>query len=260
MTDFTPEQECAIETIESNISVSAGAGSGKTRVLVERFVNIIAKEKAAADGILAITFTRKAAKEMRERVRAKLNVLIKDTMSDRLFWQKQLILLERAQISTIDSFCSRLLRDNPVEAQIDPAFVTTEEFDLNDFYYEESLAYMKKLLQNKDSDLQKLLNEYGRSKLQEMVNSLIENLHLLIEKNDLSNLYTDALGQEIADVQKQVLLNIEFLMSMRETIKGKHREELDAISANLKTVKEAVEECNVEVLNKYLMSLSARNK
>ena len=91
MTDFTPEQECAIETIESNISVSAGAGSGKTRVLVERFVNIIAKEKAAADGILAITFTRKAAKEMRERVRAKLNVLIKDTMSDRLFWQKQLI-------------------------------------------------------------------------------------------------------------------------------------------------------------------------
>ena len=260
MTDFTPEQECAIETIESNISVSAGAGSGKTRVLVERFVNIIAKEKAAADGILAITFTRKAAKEMRERVRAKLNVLIKDTMSDRLFWQKQLILLERAQISTIDSFCSRLLRDNPVEAQIDPAFVTTEEFDLNDFYYEESLAYMKKLLQNKDSDLQKLLNEYGRSKLQEMVNSLIENLHLLIEKNDLSNLYTDALGQEIADVQKQVLLNIEFLMSMRETIKGKHREELDAISANLKTVKEAVEECNVELLNKYLMSLSARNK
>ena len=62
MTDFTPAQECAIETIENNISVSAGAGSGKTRVLVERFVNIIAKEKAAADGILAITFTRKAAK------------------------------------------------------------------------------------------------------------------------------------------------------------------------------------------------------
>ena len=140
MSDFTPEQKCAIETIESNISVSAGAGSGKTRVLVERFVNIIAKQKAAADGILAITFTRKAAKEMRERVRAKLNILIKDSMGDRLFWQKQLMLLDRAQISTIDSFCSRLLRDNPVEAQVDPAFVTTEEFDLNDFYYEESLA------------------------------------------------------------------------------------------------------------------------
>jgi len=260
MSDFTPEQKCAIETIDSNISVSAGAGSGKTRVLVERFVNIIAKQKAAADGILAITFTRKAAKEMRERVRAKLNILIKDSMGDRLFWQKQLMLLDRAQISTIDSFCSRLLRDNPVEAQVDPAFVTTEEFDLNDFYYEESLAYMKKLLQNKDSAFQKLLDEYGRAKLQEMVNSLIENLHLLIEKKDLSKPYIEALGEEIAKTQKQILLNIESLMSMRETIKGKHREELDAIAANLKIVKEAVETCNLEILNSFLMSLSARNK
>ncbi len=260
MIDFTPEQKCAIETIESNISVSAGAGSGKTRVLVERFVNIIAKQKASADGILAITFTRKAAKEMRERVRAKLNTLIKDSVSDQIFWQKQLILLDRAQISTIDSFCSRLLRDNPVEAQVDPAFVTTEEFDLNDFHHEESLAYMKKLLQNKDSDFQKLLSEYGRAKLQEMVNSLIENLHLLIEKKDLLKPYVEDLGEEIEETQKQLLLNIEILMSLRETVKGKHREELDAISANLKIVKEAVEDCNVEILYSFLMSLSARNK
>ena len=260
MSDFTPAQKCAIETIESNISVSAGAGSGKTRVLVERFVNIIAKQKAAADGILAITFTRKAAKEMRERVRAKLNVLIKDSRGERLFWQNQLMLLERAQISTIDSFCSRLLRDNPVEAQVDPAFVTTEEFDLNDFYYEESLAYMKKLLQNKDTDLQKLLNEYGRAKLEEMMNSLVENLHLLVEKKDLSKPYIDALGEEIVQTQKQIMLNIELLMSIRETIKGKHREELDAISAHLEIVKEAVQTCNIEILSLYLTSLSARNK
>lgn len=67
MTDFTPEQECAIETIESNISVSAGAGSGKTRVLVERFVNIIAKEKQLRMGYwqspLRVRPQRKCVKE-----------------------------------------------------------------------------------------------------------------------------------------------------------------------------------------------------
>ncbi|MGE4588748.1 MAG: UvrD-helicase domain-containing protein [Acidaminococcaceae bacterium] len=260
MTDFTPAQECAINTIENNISVSAGAGSGKTRVLVERFVNIIAQQKANADGILAITFTRKAAKEMRERVRAKLNILIKNTANERNFWQKQLILLERAQISTIDGFCSRLLRDNPVEAQIDPSFVTTEEFDLNDFYYDESLAYMKKLLQNKDSDFQKLLNEYGRPKLLEMINSLMENLLILSDKSDLPKPYIDVLGEGITETKKQLLLNLELLMDIRETIKGKHRDELDLIAANLNTVKEAVEHCRIEILSSYLMTLSARNK
>ena len=260
MTDFTPAQKCAIETIENNISVSAGAGSGKTRVLVERFVNIIARKKANADGILAITFTRKAAKEMRERVRAKVDALITDTANKRDFWQEQLIFLERAQISTIDSFCSRLLRDNPVEAQVDPAFVTTEEFDLADFYYEESVQYMKILLQNNDPDFQKLLEEYGRNKLQEIINGLLEKLHLLVNKNDLNKLYEEALGHKIKETQSQLLLNIKILMDMRETINGKHREELDAISANLEMVIKAVEECNIEVLKSYLLRLSARNK
>ncbi|MGL5207057.1 MAG: UvrD-helicase domain-containing protein [Acidaminococcaceae bacterium] len=260
MTDFTPAQECAIKTIENNISVSAGAGSGKTRVLVERFVNIISGKKAAADGILAITFTRKAAKEMRERVRIKIDDLIKNPANDRQFWQEQLMLLERSQISTIDSFCSRLLRDNPVEAKVDPAFVTTEEFDLADFYYEESLQYMKKLLQTKDVDFQKLLEEYGRSKLMEMITVLLEKLSLLVDGNDLDKLYEETLGQKIKETQSKLLLNIQILMDLRETIKGKHREELDAISANLEMVREAVADCNVEILSSYLLHLSARNK
>ena len=73
MFDFTKAQQEAIETLDRNVSVSAGAGSGKTRVLVERFVNILrqslrqgGKQVSAAD-ILAITFTRKAAGEMKER-------------------------------------------------------------------------------------------------------------------------------------------------------------------------------------------------
>ena len=69
MASFTPQQQKAISTLDRNVSVSAGAGSGKTRVLVERFLKILQERKATAQEILAITFTRKAAREMQERVR-----------------------------------------------------------------------------------------------------------------------------------------------------------------------------------------------
>ena len=75
---FTPEQDQAIRCIEKNVVVSAGAGSGKTRVLVERFLYILEQGLQEADKnvsprtILAVTFTRKAATEMRDRIRRKL--------------------------------------------------------------------------------------------------------------------------------------------------------------------------------------------
>lgn len=69
MADFTKEQTLAITTLDRNVSVSAGAGSGKTRVLVERFLTILKDPDKSANRILAITFTRKAAREMRERIR-----------------------------------------------------------------------------------------------------------------------------------------------------------------------------------------------
>ena len=71
MNDFTPEQRAAIETLDRNLLVKAGAGAGKTRVLVERYVHVLATGAADTDGIVAITFTRKAAREMKERIREK---------------------------------------------------------------------------------------------------------------------------------------------------------------------------------------------
>ena len=86
MSNFTDQQLQAITTIDNNVAVSAGAGSGKTRVLVERFLHILEQSKnVSPKEILAITFTRKAAGEMKERVRT--------SMEDRLandengFWR-----------------------------------------------------------------------------------------------------------------------------------------------------------------------------
>ena len=112
---FTPEQDQAIRCIEKNVVVSAGAGSGKTRVLVERFLYILeqglqeAEKNVSPRTILAVTFTRKAATEMRDRIRRKLMEKIETEPDNAIFWRGQLKELSRASIGTIHSLCSGIL-------------------------------------------------------------------------------------------------------------------------------------------------------
>ena len=75
MTELTPEQRRAVERRDGSLLVRAGAGTGKTAVLVERFVRAVADDDVAVESILAITFTEKAAAEMRTRVRRRFNEL-----------------------------------------------------------------------------------------------------------------------------------------------------------------------------------------
>jgi len=128
----TPDQRKAMETLESDVFVAAGAGSGKTEVITGRFVYAVATGFARVDQILTITFTRKAAAEMMRRIRDDLRngrILI-DGPAD----QGQLSRMteayrdiERAQISTIDSFYTSLLRANALAAGIDPEFKPVDE-------------------------------------------------------------------------------------------------------------------------------------
>jgi ATP-dependent helicase/nuclease subunit A len=107
-----------------NTIVSAGAGSGKTSVLVARFLKLLSRGMASnslsAHEILAITFTRKAATEMRTRIRKGIYDKIASDAQNEAYWRSQLAYLDRAQIGTIHSFCSSILRSNPVESNLDP--------------------------------------------------------------------------------------------------------------------------------------------
>jgi len=129
MTELTPQQKLSLAT-DKNIAVTAGAGTGKTRILVERFVHILLTEEVDIKEILAITFTEKAAAEMMERVSLRIDKLL-DSETDnvdkpRLFQLKNR--LNSAHISTIHAFCSRLLRENPIEAGVDPDFKVMNDF------------------------------------------------------------------------------------------------------------------------------------
>ncbi len=185
----TPAQQEAIETLDCNVSVSAGAGSGKTRVLVERFLEIVAQKKAGADGILAITFTRKAAKEMKERLRSGFLERLKTAQgSDRDFWQEQLNYLENAQITTIDSFCSKVLRENPVEANLDPNFTVREEYELEIFKQEVLDSFVDRSLQESEGNFLLLLQEYGYRPLVATLIQLLDDLKEVLKEDFLPKL------------------------------------------------------------------------
>src|ERR671912_2894110 len=123
-----PEQAAAAYEINKHISVTAGPGSGKTTVLVERYIHILLKHNLSIDQIVAITFTNRAANEMRERLREQLDQLLHTAASDT---RQQLLSYKRtldgAVITTIHGFCSRLLREFPVEARGEPPFLLLDE-------------------------------------------------------------------------------------------------------------------------------------
>lgn len=112
-TKWTTEQQNAIDVRNCNTLVSAAAGSGKTAVLVERVINMITDEENPVyiNELLIATFTNAAATEMKERIFKSLQDKIKEN-PESTFLRKQLILLGQAQISTIHSFCTNLIREN----------------------------------------------------------------------------------------------------------------------------------------------------
>ena len=129
--NFTPEQQKVIELHNSNILVSAAAGSGKTAVLVERIIRMICEGEHPADidRLLIVTFTNAAAAEMRERIAAGIAARLEaDPGNEHI--QKQSALLHNAQITTIDSFSLFLVRNHFNEIGLDPDFRVADEGEI----------------------------------------------------------------------------------------------------------------------------------
>jgi len=118
--ELTTSQQKGVTITDRDLCVVAGPGSGKTRVLVERFANLVTEHHVSINEILTLTFTEKAANEMKIR-------------AARLFeekgMEKERQEIEFAYLSTIHSFCSRLLRENAIEANIDPQFRVMDELE-----------------------------------------------------------------------------------------------------------------------------------
>ncbi len=123
------EQLPAVRARGSDVVVTAGAGTGKTRTLVARYLSLLAEGRPLR-GIVAITFTRKAAREMRNRVRAEVRRYLEERdlpAEEQRAWQAIYADLDAARIGTIHSLCGEILRAHPAEASADPGFRVLDE-------------------------------------------------------------------------------------------------------------------------------------
>jgi ATP-dependent helicase/nuclease subunit A len=130
---LSAEQEPAVYTRGRDIVVTAGAGTGKTRTLVARYLSLLADGNALRS-IVAITFTRKAAREMRNRVREEIGRYLAHPDLDedeRQRWQDLQRQLDAARIGTIHSLCTEILHAHPAEARVDPRFEVLDEGQAN---------------------------------------------------------------------------------------------------------------------------------
>jgi ATP-dependent exoDNAse (exonuclease V) beta subunit len=161
----TPEQHAAIEA-EGLVFVSAGAGTGKTAVLVERFVRAIDRG-VDVGSILVITYTERAAAELRSRIRARLGELGRRELTREL---------DAAWISTIHGFCLRLLKQHPFAAGLDPRFRVLDESQaavLRAEAFDDALA---EFCAREQPDRLALLATYGSAALRRMLTSVYETL------------------------------------------------------------------------------------
>jgi len=127
---YNPQQLTAIDLRGRNVLVSASAGTGKTSVLTERVVSLIAKDKLEISRLLVLTFTKAAAAEMRQRIAGTLAGIAEDkgiSQEDREWVNRQLLQLPRAKISTFHSFCNELVRREFSSVGCDPMFRIGDE-------------------------------------------------------------------------------------------------------------------------------------
>ncbi len=165
---FTDQQRKAIETLDKNLIVVAGAGSGKTRVLVERFLYLLqVDESLPLNALVAITFTREAALEMRNRVRKSLEERMQEG-DNTARWSSLLAQMDSARIDTIHGLCATILRANAPEAGIDPRFEVLEPIEAATLLHD-AIDEVLHQITEVDFDLAQLFTEYDLRAVREVL-------------------------------------------------------------------------------------------
>ena len=177
---WTSEQSQAISESGSNILVAAAAGSGKTAVLVERIINKIINEKIDIDKILVVTFTNLAAAQMRERILDTIYKKIEENPDD-AHLQRQITLLPKANICTIDSFCLDVVKNNFFELDISPNFRIADEVELKILKQETLEEMFEDKYERKDLNFLELINTYTTYRGDENLKDIILKIYNYIQ-------------------------------------------------------------------------------
>lgn len=178
MPEWTPEQKKAIDSRDGTVLVSAAAGSGKTAVLVERVVQrLMDREKpCSADRLLIVTFTRAATQQMRERIFRVISEKLKENPDDSHL-KRQLVMLPFAKISTIDSFCNDIVRENFHDADLTPDYRLLEGAQLKLLEADAVSKTLDELYRENSEEFSELVNILANGTDDSAVSELIQRLY-----------------------------------------------------------------------------------
>lgn len=181
---WTKEQEAVIKSRNQNLLVSAAAGSGKTAVLVERIISRMTEKENPGDieRLLIMTFTRAAASEMRERIQAAIEKKLEED-PENIHLQQQAVLVQFAQITTIDSFCLHLLREHFDRLDIDPAFRVGDEGELLLMRADVMQELLEDFYAEKDPDFERFVDTYAVGKADGGIEDLISQVYTFAQSN-----------------------------------------------------------------------------
>jgi ATP-dependent exoDNAse (exonuclease V) beta subunit len=205
------EQLAAIDA-PGLVFVSAGAGTGKTTVLVERFVRAVCERGLPIESVLAITYTERAAGELRGRIRKRLAELDRHDLAREL---------DGAWISTIHGFCHRLLKAHPFEAGVDPHFRVLDENQARVLAGEAFEAALDEFCASGDSERTRLLATYGARGLRRMLTGVYETLRsagreLVLEVSD-----RPGLGARIEELREAARCVVEDTAGLEKADKAR---------------------------------------
>lgn len=236
---WTEEQLQAINKRGANILVSAAAGSGKTSVLVERIITKVIEDKVDVDKILVVTFTSAAASEMKQRLLKALYKKI-DEKPDDAYLQRQISLLNRANISTIHSFCLNMIKNNFYLLEMPANFRIGDTAEIEILKQEVIESIFEEKYENNDKEFLDLIRKYTTysddQNLKYLIIKIYEysrctpnpkkwiresaedfNFEEKIKNEDYSNKWTDILYQ---DLKESIIDSIEQLKKNKLKVEG----------------------------------------
>lgn len=244
--NLTPNQENALN-IDRHICVTAGAGSGKTTVLVDRYLEILKQDDVTPEQVVAITFTDKAAAEMKSRIVEKLNEVENVALRNRHIEQ-----MNTAPISTIHSFCGNILREFPFQAGVPANFNIIQGIDQKLLLNQTIQENLSEIANSPDhlnyESLRHSLQRFGNRK------KLFDLLTTLMDKRDIldpliESVYSEHCNSEIPEVWKELFLDQlpsendidEFLHSLSAVLEiatGKNTTEVEVLTSKLEMLAE----------------------
>lgn len=177
---LTEQQAKAIGTRDVSVALSAGAGCGKTKVLTERFLSHLdpaqaEDERLKLSQLVAITFTDRAAREMRDRIRKRCRERLEQAGGEEAaYWLKLLRQLEAARVSTIHSFCGALLRTHAVQTGLDPKFEVLEPEQAGALLSEQVERVLREKLVEQEQAVIELTADFSLTSLHSMILTLVQ--------------------------------------------------------------------------------------